>query len=130
LSTLTATFCRLLAERPDAVPLGVVHAVTPIAAVRTLLPYLPGISALDLYARAWQVDAAIAVGFGGTPVASPAALDRFEPPHPADLTARAAEHRDPHVVKFTEACLREHARQPDPVYLFAAQHVIDRTPPW
>jgi hypothetical protein len=53
-----------------------------------------------------------------------------EAPSPPELVARATEHKDPHVVKFTEACLREHALRADPVYLLAAQHVIDKTPAW
>lgn len=34
----------------------------------------------------------------------------------AETSARAVEHQDPHVVKFTEACAREYALRPDPVY--------------
>jgi hypothetical protein len=44
--------------------------------------------------------------------------------------ARAVEHPDPHAIKFAQACLSEHARRPDGVYLLAAQHVIDRMPRW
>jgi hypothetical protein len=43
---------------------------------------------------------------------------------PGELIARV-EHKDPHVVKFTEACLRENAIRPDPAYLLAAQHLIE-----
>jgi len=81
----------------------------------------------------------------GPPEADPEALSDLEPtttggssptddeppvllPAPAEMAARAAEHGDPHVVKFTEACIRENALRPDPVYLLAAQHVLDRTP--
>jgi AcrR family transcriptional regulator len=46
------------------------------------------------------------------------------------IAAHAVVHRDPHAVKFTEACLREHARRPDPAYLGAAQALLERTPPW
>jgi hypothetical protein len=131
LSDLTAAFCRTMLAHPDAVPQGLVHAVTPVAAARTLLPHLPGASADDLYARLWQVGAAIVVGF--TPPARsdrPAPIPGRSPLRPDELVARAVEHRDPHVVKFTEACAREHALVPDPVYLHAAQHVLAHTPPW
>jgi len=33
-------------------------------------------------------------------------------------------------VKFAQACLGEHARRPDVVYLRAAQHLIDHMPRW
>ncbi len=37
-----------------------------------------------------------------------------------ELGARAVEHGDEHVIKFTEACLREYALRPDPRYPAAA----------
>lgn len=131
LSDLTVRFARLMLANPDVHPFGLVHAITPVAGARTLLPHLPTVTTGQLYAQLWQVDAAIASGFlpGSGAGADTTPGDR-EPATPADLTARAAEHRDPHVVKFTEACIREHALRPDPAYLLAAQHVIDATPPW
>jgi hypothetical protein len=44
LSDLTAAFCRMLLTSPKVFPQGPVHMVTPIAAVRTLLPHLPDVS--------------------------------------------------------------------------------------
>ena len=32
---------------------------------------------------------------------------------------------DPHLVKFVEACLREHALNPTPVYIHAANAAVD-----
>jgi hypothetical protein len=133
LSDLTAAFCRMLLASPRVFPQGPVHMVTPTAAVRTLLPYLPGVSVRAVYAQLWHVAAAIACGFldPTSPVETPPPED--EPPTlptPADLAARAAEHGDPHAVKFTEACLRENDLRPDPVYLLAARHVLDHTPAW
>ena len=32
---------------------------------------------------------------------------------------------DEHAIKFTEACLRENAIRPDPVYLAAAAHAAE-----
>jgi hypothetical protein len=133
LSDLTAAFCRTMLAHPDGVTQGLVHAVTPIAASRALLPYLRGPAIDALYTRLWQVGAAIVVGF--TPPAG-----RGRPPcggfpagvplRPDEIVARAIEHRDPHVIKFTEACAREHRRRPDPVYLHAASEVLRRTPAW
>jgi hypothetical protein len=38
-----------------------------------------------------------------------------------DLIDRALATGDEHAIKFTEACLREHALNPKPVYLEAAR---------
>lgn len=134
LSDLTASFARRLLANPDVHPVGLVHAITPVAGARTMLPYLPTLSAERVYAHLWHVDAAIAAAFLPAPGShghqSGQDGQRGDPPTPAELTARAVEHKDPHVVKFTEACLRENALRPDPAYLLAAQHLIDTTPPW
>lgn len=134
LSDLTIAFARLVVTRPDVVPIGLVHAVTPVAGARTLLRYLPSTSTEQVYAQLWQVDAAIASGFvpaSGRPRAAGDGDDAGVPvPSPDELAARAAGHRDPHAVKFTEACIRENALRPDPAYLLAAREVLKRTPPW
>jgi hypothetical protein len=132
LSDLTATFARLLLAQPDANPIGLIHAITPVAGARTLLPHLPSVSTRQLYTQLWHVDAAIATGFTPAPASEATAPDPgdTEPPDPSELVARAADHQDPHVVKFTEACLREHAVRSDPVYLLAARHAMDRIPSW
>jgi hypothetical protein len=135
LSDLTA-FAKLMLEHADTHPFGFVHAVTPVAGARTLLAHLPDVTAAEAYAHVWHVDAAIAAGFvpptPGGPDQADADADADERPVPSadDLVGRAVEHGDPHVVKFTEASLREHARRPDPAYLRAARHVLETTPPW
>jgi hypothetical protein len=141
LSDLTAAFCRVLLANPDVFPQGLVHAVTPVAAVRTLVPYLPDAVRDQLYARMWRTGAAIVCGFtpadrGGSAVsgvgpAGDASRDGDgDVPSLEDVIADAVEHRDPHAIKFAEACAREHARRPDSVYLRAARHVVNRTPRW
>jgi hypothetical protein len=133
LSDLTAAFCRMLLTSPKVFPQGPVHMVTPIAAVRTLLPHLPDVSVRAVYAQLWHVSAAIACGFLDPTGTIEGAPTQDEPPAlatPAELAARAAEHGDPHPVKFTEACLRESKLRPDPVYVRAARHVLDHTPAW
>jgi hypothetical protein len=132
LSDLTAASCRVLLANPDVFPMGPIHAVTPTTAARVLLPYLTGVSVATLYAQLWHVNAAIFAGFTPAPVegaAAPAA-EPDEVPAPEDVLARAAEHRDTHAIKFAEACAREHARRPDPVYMLAAQRIVDVLPPW
>jgi hypothetical protein len=129
LSELSATFCRVLVEHPEAMPIGLVHTVTPIAAVRTLIEHVPAITTAAVYARVWQVNAAILAGFTrpvGGRVAAQSGPATDPAPDPAALAARAAQHGDAHVIKFTEACLREHARRPDTVYLHAADELLSR----
>lgn len=136
LSDLTSVFCRLLATGADDLTHWVVHVVTPAAAIRTLLPLVPELPIETVYAHLWQVNAALVSGL--LPSAAPATIshDGDDPASadpastPAQLAARAAEHGDFHVVKFTEAALREHALRPDPAYLLAAQRFLDQAPAW
>jgi hypothetical protein len=57
-------------------------------------------------------------------------MAELHPPSPAELVIRAVEHRETHALKFTEACVREHTLNPDPVYLQAAQQVLGQLPRW
>jgi hypothetical protein len=130
LSDLSAAFCRLLLEASDLDPIPLVHTVTPIRAARILLPYLAGIPSEAVYSHMWQVSAAIVCGF------TPASLGKKSEAHdldetisPAELMARSVEHRDPHVLKFTEVCISEHWNRSDPVYLLAAEHLLNNTAP-
>jgi hypothetical protein len=129
LSLLSASFCSEMVTHTDVFPLPLVHTVTPIAATRTLLRYMPDITSEDMYGLLWEVGAAIVVSF--TPRArAPLIGVTVDPPSPNELVARAIEHRDPHVIKFTDACLREHVLNPDPCYLHAVHHVLHQTPTW
>lgn len=130
LSDLSSAFCRAFVQHRDAFPIGLVHSVTPIAAVRVLLAHVQTLPVETAYARLWQVGAGLVAGFAP---ASPTTGHRPEGnapsiSTPAELAARAAAHPDPHVVKFTEACLREHAVRPDPIYLTAADDLNGRLP--
>jgi len=62
------------------------------------------------------------------PLGEQPGLDARDAPTAADVSARAGEHQDPHVIKFAEACARENALRPDPVYMLAAQHVLEHMP--
>ena len=44
----------------------------------------------------------------------------------ADIVDQAVAARDEHAIKFTEACLREHAMHPDAIYIDAARDVVQR----
>jgi hypothetical protein len=75
-----------------------------------------------------HVGAAITVAF--TPrAAAPSPL--VAPTIGADeVLARAAEHGDPHVLKFAEACALENTLNSDPAYLAAATQLITQLPGW
>ena len=101
-----------------------VHTVTAPAAARLLLPHLPPEMHQATYARVWQVTAALTAAFTAH-LGTPAHDDRDRVPlQPDELNARAVESGAAHAIKLTEACLREHRDNPDPVYLFALEDVL------
>jgi hypothetical protein len=124
LDQLIGAAARVLAVRPDA-PIAFCHAVTAPAAVRLVLPELPAPLRTASVAASWQSVGAIVAGF-----AAPRLPTETEPagpgPDPAELTGRAVEHGDEHVIKLTEAALREHARTGDATLLVAADRFRDR----
>jgi hypothetical protein len=130
LSDLTASFCRVVLAHREAFPVPLVHTVTPTAAMRILLPHLPELSIGVLYQQVWQVNAAILSGFTSGPPAGETTPANETEAAPTEILARAVEHKDTHVLKFAEACARENALRPDPVYMAAAQYVLEQLPPW
>jgi hypothetical protein len=133
LSDLTAAFCRMIPTTSGGAVVGLVHTVTPVAAVRTLLPHVRDLTINVLYAQLWHVSAAIACGFAAPPPEEDTGIapaHEAPAPSPDELVARAVEHQDTHALKFAEACAREHALRPDPAYLLAAHHVIQQLPRW
>jgi Questin oxidase-like len=124
LSDLTATFARVfLANARDTyTTIAFVHAVTGPSALRPLLPYLRDTTAHAALAYAWQAAAAMYATFG-----TRADLSRFEQVKAGnenELVERAIECGDEHAIKFTEVCLREHALNPNPAFMAAADHAI------
>jgi hypothetical protein len=124
LSDLTETFAGVYrASVPPGGVITYVHAVTGPSAIRLLLPHLAPDSGRALLRYAWQGAAALYAAHGGRPPApagAGAATDRHE------LVDRAVATGDEHAIKFTEACLREHALNPKPVYLSAARDAVER----
>jgi hypothetical protein len=131
LSDLTAAFCQAVLAASGPTANALVHTVTPTAAARTLQPYMSEVSVETAYAQLWHVSAAIVCGFA-PPMASAGTTGEpdLETPDRTEILARAVEHRDTHVLKFAEACAREDALRPDPVYMRAAQHVLRQLPAW
>ncbi len=125
ISDLTETFARVfLANARDPLSTIVfVHGVTSAVALRSLLPQLSAQTAQAALRYAWQAACGLYAAFGQRPApAQPAEPPRE--PGPA-LIEMAIANRDEHAIKFTEACLREHALRPSAAYLAAARRAMD-----
>ncbi|MBM3675394.1 MAG: DUF4243 domain-containing protein [Actinobacteria bacterium] len=125
LSAVTATFARayLAVDASGVIPL--VHAVTGPTCLRSLLSHLPADAQPVALGAAWQAAAALYLGWGerGLATVDPSDARGLDADELAD---RAVASGDEHAIKLTEACLREHAIVPDPVYLLAAADVCER----
>lgn len=124
LSDLSETFARVVLgnARDFLSTIVFVHAVTDVTAVRALLPVLPPDVARAATRYAWQTSAALWAAFA----TAPAVAGDVEPPTESaqTLVDMAVANGDDHAIKFTEACLREHARRPSPVYLTAIRRAL------
>ena len=74
---------------------------------------------------AWQGRAGIYAWYS---IRLPSFTSQITPPteQHEDLINRAVAASGAHSIKFTEACLREYALNPNPVYLAAAYDVAER----
>jgi hypothetical protein len=128
IAELTEVFARVyLANVHDVLTSIVfVHGVTGVAALGNLLPALDDDSARTALRYAWQSSCALYATFGSRP--KPAR--EVEPPRddPETLVERAVAHGDEHVIKFTEACLRQHALRPSPAYVAAVSNALETLP--
>ncbi|MER7080550.1 Protein of unknown function [Saccharopolyspora kobensis] len=132
LSEMTAEFAGVFLAHPEFVPApALVHAVTAPAAVRLVLPHLPAEQHLASVGELWKMQAALlttfTVGRQGEDAARTLAGEAEQLGFP-ELAARAVEHGDEHVIKFTEACMREHALRPDARYAAAVLSAQQRIP--
>jgi hypothetical protein len=116
LSSLTESGARLYLANASRQPLVLLHTVTVPAGRRLLLPHLPANTHTTALAYIWQNVAATAAAYGDERIS---AVDRRIPEASAILE-RCIGTDDPHAIKFAEACIREHRRNPQPVYLAAA----------
>ncbi len=157
LDDLVGAAARVLAARADA-PIPFCHAVTGPAALRLVLPALPEPLHRPSVAVAWQVVGGIVAAFAaprlpaesdrvpagsdraatgptaiGPTAVGPAGSGSAAAADPGELLGRlagqAVEHGDEHVVKLTEAALREHARTGDVTVLVAADRFRERLGP-
>jgi Questin oxidase-like len=120
-SDLTETFAGVfLASVPPGSLITFIHGVTGPSAVRLLLPHLDPAARAAALRYAWQGAAALYSAFSGKAPSAP----HDGTPERAELVDRAIATGDEHAIKLTEACLREHAVNPKPVYLVAAFHAV------
>ena len=122
LSQLTETFARVyLANAQDAyTAIAFIHGVTACASLRSLSSYLDADAIHAALRYAWQTGAALYSVYGTT---KPDWCVVPQPEEtPDELITLAVKTSDDHAIKFTEACLREYAICPNPVYLAAARH--------
>ena len=124
LSDLTATCAGLYLANPKG-SIAFVHTVTAPSALRLLAPYLSEADARLAARYAWQACAAVYAWYSTTP--PPSTADLTSPTEaPETLIDRAVAAGGAHTIKFTEACLREYALHPAPVYLVAARDAAER----
>ena len=132
LSRMTTQFADVYLGHPEVFPVPLVHGVTAPAAARLVLPLLPEETYERTLAVLWQVHTALLLVFTGDHGGEGGGAWREtypDVPGFGELAARAAEHGDEHVIKFTEACRREHALRPDPRYPAAALAAQQRIAP-
>ena len=127
LSNLTETFAGIYLANPKNL-IAFVHTVTAPSALRMLTPYLDGEDARQAARYAWQASAGI---YSWYSTVSPQDAGSWETPAEDwdEIIDRALAANGAHSIKFTEACRREYALNPNPVYLAAARDVSERVGP-
>jgi hypothetical protein len=125
ISDLTETFAHIyLANARDFMSTIVfIHSVTGPSAIRLLAPHLKPGTTEALLRYGWQVAAGLYARFGRNSESSGA---KAPGGGVEEIIDRAIATGDEHAIKFTEACLREYATNPKPVYLIAARDVSER----
>jgi Questin oxidase-like len=127
LSDVTETFATAYIKNVTRGNLiALIHTVTGATGLRSLLPYLSPATAQKALRYGWQTGAALYSVYG---VGSTNGLPESKEIRREDLIERAVDSREEHAIKFTEACLREYALNPKPIYLQAAQDALERINP-
>jgi hypothetical protein len=118
LTDLTEAIAGVLVTNAVVGPRALAHALTGGAAARMMLPYLDDEATAVSMRYGWQIAAAFYAGL----VLEPGVRDVPPPVESVDdLVDEAVACLDEHGIKTLEACLREYALNPNPVYLVAAR---------
>ena len=127
ISNLTETFAGLYLASPKNL-IAFVHTVTGPSALRMLAPYLAETDARLAARYAWQTCAAVYAWYSSVPPQDTSQFESLSEDRD-ELVDRAVAAGGAHSIKFTEACLREYALNPNPVYLVAARDAAERVGP-
>ncbi|MEO5875882.1 MAG: hypothetical protein ABIS86_23135 [Streptosporangiaceae bacterium] len=120
---LSRVFAGVFLAHAAHAPIPFVHAVTAPVVVSSILHLLPAETWRGTYERLWQMSAALYSGYAYGSIAEP--RPETDPPDAVELAGRAVETGEEHVIKLTEAALRQHAVTADPVFLQASARVIE-----
>ena len=104
-----------------------IHGLTGPRAVRLLLDHVDDNTADELLVRVWQAAAGIYSAYGEPGAVS--TYTRDDQWDAEDIIEQAIRTGDEHAIKFVEACLDEHRRNPDPVFVAAAADAAARLMP-
>ena len=125
LSELTEAFAAVYAKNVSTRNnIALIHAVTGLASVRHLLPYLSDRTTKKMLRYGWQAAAAIR-SISGDETNNQI---REEKINSGDLIEKAATSNEEHAIKFTEACIGEYALNRKQIYLQAAKTALGRLP--
>lgn len=122
-SDATAAMLDAYLENPG-LRIAYVHTITAPSALRLLVPHADETTGRALFGHGVQAMAALhAISSRPTPWRPTAALQALADDE-ASLRSRAAGSLEEHVIKFVEACLREHAARPDARWRMAAADAV------
>lgn len=130
LDDLTRTFADVYLANIQAgsrAAIAFIHGVTGPHAVRLLLEHVNHGTADELLVRVWQAAAGIYSAYGEPGAAS--TYDRDDKQDVEDIVEQAIRTGDEHAIKFVEACLDEHRRNPDALFLAVAADAAARLMP-
>jgi Questin oxidase-like len=125
-SGITRTFVRLYLANAGHAAIAFVHTVTAPSSLRILAPHLGPATRHAAARYAWQAAASIYAAYAVEDAPAELPDDASGAFDAADLIDQAVAARDEHAIKFTDACLREHAISGDPAFIVAARDVVVR----
>ncbi|MEZ5345514.1 MAG: questin oxidase family protein [Pyrinomonadaceae bacterium] len=123
ISDLTEAFAEIYVR--NVLPrnnVALIHSVTGLASVRSLVPYFSLATTERMLRYGWQAAAGI-YSISGNEANNQEPADI---PDIAGMTDQAATSNEVHAIKYTEACIREYKLNPKPIYLKAAKIAIGK----
>ncbi len=124
ISNLTESFSKVYLERVNRRNLiRLIHVITSLASIRTLLPIISDQTKEKLLFYGWQASAGL---ISICDQVKNSAFDSNQKINQHDLIRKAVGSNEVHAIKFTEACLREYKINPKSSYLLAAKDAVER----